>query len=191
MNGTMFGPRDVAALYELWCYAEDMLYSLSASGWNRHRQPSDNYSGYCKPVPKGNRSSGTSSRDVWNLMRSDRYYGLNFQRLFQAVERCTCGAARMGDWASCDCGGFDRGTIEWRVFNSSTLPRTIHAWLLFAHAMTAYAADHQIGTLTSNPYGTTTTAEKRQVLEDLLARLPLTDGERDVIREAADRSPGL
>ena len=51
-DGTMFGPRDVAALYELWCYAEDMLYSLSASGWNRHRQPSDNYSGYCKPVPK-------------------------------------------------------------------------------------------------------------------------------------------
>ena len=135
--------------------------------------------------------NGVSTRDVWNLMRSDRYYGLNFQRLFQAVERCTCGAARMGDWQSCDCGAFDRGTIEWRVFNSSTLPRTIHAWLLMAHAMTAYAATHELGTLFPQPYGSSSREDKRETLENLLGLLPLTDGERDVIREAAGSLPGL
>src|SRR5262249_18294802 len=155
--------------YELWCYAEDMLYSLSASGWTRHRQPNDAYNGYCKPVPK---EQGASSRTVWNLMRSDRYYGLNFQRLYEALHRCSCGAVTIGDWASSDCGALDRATIEWRVFNSSTLPRTIHAWLLMAHAMTAYAADHGTSGLPHNPYGTQTADEKRAVLNDLLDILP-------------------
>jgi hypothetical protein len=187
-DGSCFEPRDVSALYELWCYAEDMLYSLSAAGWQRHRQPADDHSGYCKPVPKDN---GATPRRVWQMMNRDRYFGLNFQRLFGAVERCSCGAARMGDWTSCDCGAFDRATVEWRVFNSSTLPRTIHAWLLFAHAMTAHATRHELGTLPPNDYGSSTREEKREVLEHLLGVLPLTDGERDVIREAADRSPGL
>ena len=188
-DGSGFDPRDVSALYELWCYAEDMLYSFSAAGWQRHRQPADSYSGYCKPVPKD--GTEASPRKVWQMMNRDRYYGLNFQRLFAAVERCSCGAARMGDWSSCDCGAFDRATVEWRVFNSSTLPRTIHAWLIFSHAMTAYATQHTLGTLPQNPYGSTSREEKREVLEHLLEILPLTDGERDVIREAAGRSPGL
>jgi hypothetical protein len=187
-NGSTLGPRDLAALYELWSYAEDMLYSFSAAGWSRHRQPTD-HGGYCKPVPK--EPGVVTPRKVWRLMRSDRYYGLNFQRLFHAVSSCGCGAATMGDWASCDCGAFDRATVEWRVFNSSTLPRTIHAWLLMAHAMTAYAHDHELGTLPENPYGTQSPAEKREVLDHLLEILPLTDGERVVIREAANRSPGL
>jgi hypothetical protein len=191
-DGTTMGPRDMAALYELWSYAEDMLYSFSAAGWGRHRQaPDDGYgsSGYCKPLPKVEGVAGATK--VWRVMRSDRYFGLNFQRLYSAVSRCSCGAATMGDWEACDCGAFDGATVEWRVFNSSTLPRTIHAWLLFAHAMTAYAAQHELGTLPVNEYGSTSREEKWEVLEHLLSILPLTDGERDVIREAADRSPGL
>jgi len=187
-DGSCFEPRDVSALYELWCYAEDMLYSFSAAGWQRHRQPSDDYGGYCKPLPK---EDGATPRRVWQLLSRDRYFGLNFARLFGAVERCGCGAARMGDWSSCDCGAFDGATVEWRVFNSSTLPRTIHAWLVFAHAMTAHAKRHELGTLPANPYGSQSREEKQEVLETLLEILPLTDGERDVIREAADRSPGL
>jgi hypothetical protein len=180
-------PRDVAALYELWCYGEDMLYSLSAAGWDRHRQPNDNYGGYCKAVPK--EYGQNTPKKVWRIMRRDRYYGLNFQRLFQAVSNCSCGAATMGDWASCDCGAFDRATVERRVFNSSTLPRTIHAWLVMAHAMTAYARDHELGTLPENAYGSQTAEGKREVLMHLLTVLPLTDGEKDVILEAWHRSP--
>ena len=82
VTGECMTPESVAALYELWCYAEDMLYSFSAAGWNRHRQPADHYGGYCKPVPKSENEA--SPREVWRLMRSDRYYGLNFQRLFSA-----------------------------------------------------------------------------------------------------------
>ena len=59
VDGTMMTPDGVAALYELWCHAEDMLYALSAAGWNRHRQPSD-HGGYCKPVPKGTGKCHTS-----------------------------------------------------------------------------------------------------------------------------------
>jgi len=125
------------------------------------------------------------------VMNADRYFGLNFQRLFSAVSSCSCGAARMGDWNGCECGAFDGATVEWRVFNSSTLPRTIHAWLLFSHAVTAYADRHTLGTLAPNPYGSQTKSEKREVLNNLLAMLPLTRGEKAIIREAADRSPGL
>jgi hypothetical protein len=188
-NGETIGPRDMAALYELWSYAEDMLYSFSAAGWQRHRQPADRHGGYCKPVPKV--SGKVGARKVWQVMRQDRYFGLNFQRLYNAVSRCSCGAATMGDWEACDCGAFDGATVEWRVFNSSTLPRTIHAWLLMAHAMTAYAAQHELGTLPVNEYGSTSREEKREVLNHLLDILPLTEGEKDVILEAADRSPGL
>ena len=184
-GSTTLGPHQVANLYEIWCYAEDMLYAFSAAGWDRHRQPADHYGGYCKPVPK---ALNASPREVWRLMRSDRYYGLNFQRLFEAVGRCSCGAATMGDWNACDCGAFDRATVEWRVFNASTRPETIHAWIVMAHAITAYAERHEFGTLQANPMGSTTPAEKREVLEHLLTVLPLTDGERELIRDTADRA---
>lgn len=188
-DGSSLSTRDVAALYELYCYAEDMLYSFSAAGWNRHRQPADDYSGYCKAVPKV--EGEATPTKVWRAMQADRYYGLNFQKLYLAVSRCSCGAARMGDWESCDCGAMNAATIEWRVFNASTLPRTLHAWLVMAHAMTAYAKSHEVGTLESNEYGSQTASEKRAVLMHLLTILPLTEGEKDLILDAAERSPGL
>ena len=187
VDGSTMTPKGVAALYELWSYSEDMLYSLSAAGWQRHRQPVDAYSGYCKPVPKGE----ATPRNVFSMMRSDRYFGLNFQRLFGAVSRCSCGAATMGDWASCDCGAFDGATVEWRVFNSSTRPATIHGWIVFAQAMTAYAEQHELGTLPQNSYGSQSREEKREVFEHLMKVLPLTDGERKLLGDLADRSPGL
>jgi hypothetical protein len=188
-DGSSLSTRDCAALYELWCYAEDMLYSLSAAGWNRHRQPTDNYGGYCKAVPK---FDGTATpAKVWRAMRADRYYGLNFQRLYNAVSRCSCGASTVGDWESCDCGAMNSATIEWRVFNASTLPRTLHAWLVMAHAMTAYCKLHELGTLPVNDYGSQSASEKREVLNHLLDVLPLTEGEKDLILDAANRSPGL
>ena len=97
----------------------------------------------------------------------------------------------MGDWESCDCGAMDGATIEWRVFNASTLPRTIHAWIVLAHAITAYSKLHELGTLDPNEYGSQSPTEKREVLNHLLDILPLSDGERELIEDAADRSPGL
>ena len=189
VDGGSLSTRDVAALYEVWCYAEDMLYSLSAAGWNRHRQPTDDYGGYCKAVPKV--SGEATPAKVWRAMRADRYFGLNFQRLYNAVSRCSCGASTVGDWESCDCGAMDGATIEWRVFNASTLPRTIHAWIVLAQAITAYSKLHELGTLPTNQYGSQTASEKREVLNHLLDILPLTEGEKALIEDAADRSPGL
>ena len=95
----------------------------------------------------------------------------------------------MGDWPSCNCGAFDRATVEWRVFNSSTLPRTIHAWIVLAHAMTAHASRHELGTLEQNPLGSQSAEEKQMVFDHLLRILPLTDGERDLLEDAWERSP--
>ena len=189
VNGECLSVRDITALYELWNYAEDLLYAISAAGWNRHRQPNDNYSGYCKAVPKV--EGDATPAKVWRAMRSDRYYGLNFQRLFSAASNCSCGAGEMGDWNDCSCGSMSRATVEWRVFNASTLPRTIHAWIVLAQAMTAYAMSHEVGTLPVNEYGSQTASEKREVLDHLLEILPLTEAEKALISDAADRSPGL
>lgn len=187
-DGRCLTPTQMAALHEVWSHYEDLLYSLSASGWNRHRQPRGG-GGFCKAVPKV--VGSTTPAKVYRAMRSDRYFGLNFQRLFSASTNCSCGAGNVGDWNDCNCGAMDRATVEFRVFNTSTLPRTIKAFMLISLAMVAYATTHEIGTLAVNEYGSATVAEKRHLLEDLLERLPLLEEEVELIREVASRAPGL
>ena len=60
-----------------------------------------------------------------------------------------------------------------------------------AHAMTAHAARHPLHTLAKNPMGSQTAGQKRDVLNHLLEVLPLSEAERELIRDTADRSPGL
>lgn len=186
-NGLRLGPVQMTALHELFCYAEDAIYGIAAAGWDAHRQ-SVTGGGYCRPVPK------IDQANAWRInraMRRERYFGLNFGRLLSAAASCSCGAAQFGAWEDCECGVFDSATVEWRVFNASTKPQTLHAWLLLAHAMTAHAFKHEIGTLPVNAYGTTDAEHRWEVLEHLLqpGLMPLTDSEAEVIRTAAENSP--
>ena len=190
-DGTRLSPSGMAALHEIFCYAEDFLYSFAAAGWDAHRARPGDYGGYCKPLPKlASGEKGTAWR-VHGLMRSDRYFGLNFQRLLGAATNCSCGAARFGEWEACECGAFDTATVEWRVFNASTKPETLHAWLLVAHALTAMANSHRLGTLDPHEYGTTDQEGRLAVQRWIEQNAPLTDDEVQVIRAAARRSPGL
>lgn len=190
-DGTRISPTGMAALHEIFCYAEDFLYSVAAAGWDAHRASPYSDGGYCKPIPKlGSGEKGSAFR-VNALMSRDRYFGLNFQRLLAAATTCSCGAARFGEWENCECGAFDRATVEWRLFNASTKPETLHAWLLLAHALTAMANSHVVGTLPANGYGSSSQEERLAVQTWIEQNAPLTDDEVQVIRKAARRSPGL
>jgi len=190
--GRVLEPVGMTALHELFSFGEDMIYGLAAAGWTRHR-----YSGegndYAKPIPK----VAQQGKTPWKVaaVMGSKYYGINFERLLNTVNRCQCGCVRYGAWSECQCGSFDRATVEWRVFNTSTKPETIHAWLLFVAATMELAHSHEVGTLSDQPFRPSgATAPERmerrwETLEWFLGRAPLTPAERDVIRGTASRSP--
>jgi hypothetical protein len=190
-DGTRIGPVEMAALHEIFCYAEDFLYSMAASGWDDHRSRPGDSGGYCKPVPKLAPGEKATGFRVNGLMSRDRYFGLNFQRLLGAAGVCSCGAARFGEWQECECGAFDSATVEWRLFNASTKPETLHAWLILAHALTALAFSHTVGTLPANGYGTSDLEGRMAVQTWIENNAPLTDDEVQVIRNATRNAPGL
>jgi len=190
-NGQRIGPVQMAALHEIFCYAEDFLYSMAAAGWDDHRTSPTSHGGYCKPVPKIPSGQKTTGFRVSGLMSRDRYFGLNFQRLLGATSNCSCGAARFGEWDACECGAFDQATVEWRLFNASTKPETLHAWLILAHALTALAFSHEVGTLEPNEYGSSDLEGRMAVQTWIEQNTPLTDDELQVIRAATRNAPGL
>jgi hypothetical protein len=190
-DGTRIGPVQMAALHEIFCYAEDFLYSMAAAGWDDHRTSPGSHHGYCKPVPKIPSGQKATGFRVNGLMSRDRYFGLNFQRLIGAANNCSCGAARFGEWAECECGAFDQATVEWRLFNASTKPETLHAWLILAHALTALAFSHTVGTLPANEYGSSDLEGRMAVQTWIETNAPLTDDELQVIRAATRNAPGL
>jgi hypothetical protein len=189
-NGLRLGPVQMAALHEIFAYCEDFLYSLAAAGWDAHRATPGG-GGYCKPIPKLSEGQKATGFRVQALMRGDRYFGLNFQRLLDAAGNCSCGAARFGEWQECECGSFDSATVEWRLFNASTKPETLHAWLILSHALTAMAFSHTVGSLPANGYGTQDTEGRKAVQTWIEQNAPLTDDEVQVIRSAAAKAPGL
>jgi len=192
MNGVVLGPAQMAALHELFSFGEDMIYGLAAAGWKSHRYSGDG-NDYAKPIPK----LTTSEKNPWHVARimGSKYYGINFERLLDTVHSCRCGSVRFGAWSECECGAFDGATCEWRVFNTSTMPETIHAWLLFVLGVTARAMTHPLGTLPNQefePYRATTPQRKthrKETLDWFLKSCPFSADEKDVIRAAAERSP--
>jgi hypothetical protein len=192
-HGKVFGPAQMAALYEMETFAEDVIFRIGAAGWPSHRG-----SHYTRLMPKLNVPEdrpdprwGISPGKIAKLSRRERYYSLNFQRLLTAVQSCGCGACMVGDWNECDCGVLDRGTIEWRIFNSTTDPKHMHAWLLLAQGMTAKAFNHQLGTLEPHEFERTDPELHPWILGWLLWELPLLNEERQVILDVARQAPGL
>jgi hypothetical protein len=182
---TVFGPREMASLYEIWSFCEDVIFKLGSAGWESHRGTS-----YTAPMPKF-MDAPSAGRIVQNL-GGNRYYSLNFQRLLGAAQQCRCGACAVGDWTECNCGSLQAGTIEWRVFNASTKPETIHGWLILAHALTAKAFDHQLGSLPEpNGYQETEQEKHQWIFGWILNECPLDPIERLVLIGLAKRSPGL
>jgi hypothetical protein len=179
----VFGPAQMAALYEIFTFCEDVLFRLAAAGWASHRGTR-----YTQLFPK---ESGMNAGKLAKTAQRSRHFSLNFQRLLNAVRQCTCSACVTGDWQECECGALAAGTIEWRVFNATTKPETMHAWILLASALTAKAFDYQLGDLQPNGYQDTELGKHAWILGWILNNCPLLPSERAVILSLAKRAPGL
>lgn len=192
-NGKVLGPAQMAALHELFSFGEDMIYGLAAAGWSSGHRYTGNGNDYAKPIPK----LSTRQKNPWHVARimGSKYYGINFERLLETVNSCRCGSVRFGAWSECECGAFDSATCEWRVFNTSTMPETIHAWLLLVLGVTARAEYHQLNTLPNQEFspisamGLSRKKGRQETLDWFLKSCPFSADEKDVIRAAADRSP--
>lgn len=183
-DGSVFGPGEMAKLYEINSFCEDVLYALGSAGWASHRGTQ-----YTIPMPSFGKEV-TAGKVSKNALR-DRHFSLNFVRLLNAAQQCRCGACPVGDWQECECGVLGAGTVEWRVFNATTKPETMHGWLLLAHALTAKAFDHSLGSLDPNQYTMTDHSRHAWILGWILRECPFTDTERMIVLSLAKRAPGL
>lgn len=182
------GPRDVASLVGIFGHVEGVIYRLAACGWPSHRGEGDGYY-YSRCLPEGmGRKTATKARRHLH----GHYHGLTFDRLWQSLQRCSCSACSVGEWDECNCGAMEGATVEWRVFNSSTKPETLHAWAILAHALTARAMQGDWSELPENPASPVQLPlrnEKQQV--DFILESPMHPTEREILRAALDRSPGI
>ena len=124
-------------LYFLTNYLEDTLFRLSSANWPCHRteKAEENYAGRS---PKGLKSKLSIG------MRMERERGaVNLSPFLYERGQCHCGAFSFGTWGECTCK-FDKGTIEFRVFNGTANPKKIHAYIALSQALVAYAETHKI-----------------------------------------------
>jgi hypothetical protein len=183
-----FGPAQIAALYEIFSFSEDVVFRMGAAGWPNHRGTE-----YTRILPKHNKDEklGVTPSKIAKQTQRERYYSLNFRRLLNAVQGCRCGACIVGDWDGCDCDVMDVGTVEWRVFNATTDPEILHSWLLLAHGMTGASFTHTLGTLEPHDYNATDPALHPWIFGWLLWNCPFEDSERQIIFNTARNAPGL
>lgn len=182
-GGTIFGPKQMAALYEIFSYCEEVLFLLATAGWQSHRDAGAEFAKALRKYEKV--SAGKIARSFSH--HDHRYFSLNFLRLLEAARRCSCGACISGDWEDCECGVLKTGTIEWRVFNATTKPETMYAWVLLAHGVTAASFQHELGTLEPNAWQATDREKHQEIFEWILSKCPFTDAERQVIVSCARR----
>lgn len=183
-----FGPAQIASLYEIFSFGEDVIFRLGAAGWPDHRGTQ-----YTRLMPKLNKEDrqGITASKVVKQAGEDRHFSLNFRRLLDAVHRCRCGSCVVGDWDSCECNALEQGTIEWRVFNATTDPEILHSWLLLAHGITGAAFGHTLGTLEPHDYNQTDPELHPWIFGWLLWNCPFDDSERQLLFNTARKSPGL
>jgi hypothetical protein len=173
----------MAALYEIFTFAEDVLFRLAAAGWHSHRGVR-----YTQLMPK---DPGMNAGKLAKNASRGRHFSLNFQRILDAARSCSCGACATGDWQECECGCLQRGTIEWRIFNATTKPETLHGWLILAHALTAKSFDYTLGELKPNEYLRTPSDRHAWILGWILSECPMTRDEQLTVLALAKRSPDL
>ena len=186
-GGNVFGPAQMASLYEIFSFTEEVLFQLATAGWQYHR---DQGGEYARALTKFDKvSAGKVARSFQH--HDHRYFSLNFLRLLNAARNCSCGACVSGDWDDCECGSLRMGTIEWRVFNATTKPETLHAWVLLSHGLTAAAFGHQLGTLQPNAWQHTAPEKHAWIFSWILQNCPFLDEERQIIVNCARRVPSL
>jgi hypothetical protein len=189
-NGRMLTPRGLANLYGIFCHLEDCLYRLAAATWQGHR--GTNYAHLLDKSGAG-RVSAIGKFRAMRDHNAERYQGLNILPTMHAVRRCRCGAGELGLWSDCDCGSMGLATIEFRLWNGSTRPDVIHAWILLSVAIVEYATRDDVPVdLPSNEWtgnGDGDAESLTRQLSFIVDRLPLTHSERAEIIALARLSP--
>lgn len=129
-DGQPLTARQIAAVVRFTYKFEDAIYRIASSGWQRMRSGARTYA---KPIPEQTAraimdvKSDDELRMVWNgqtnIRRRRRQLGDNFRR---HLDRYTATNLR---------AYFDKGTIEFRYFNSSVNPQRVQAYIALCMAI--------------------------------------------------------
>lgn len=130
-------------LSHVFSFLEDPLFRIGAARWPWHRAcgPNDR----CRSIPKHNRKTefyATRGGHGDGRDHANHYYALSFVNYFESMlRRCQCGAVAQGFWDECTCDDQRLGkcTFEFRLFNTTSNPRKIGAYLALCQALVAKA----------------------------------------------------
>lgn len=126
IESTNFTPKEISSVTRVWSRYEDAIYRLASSGWATLRNGARNYARKLTQEQKTGlasarsvtalqrayyQTSGDLSYTVRNHGHGARYYGLNLH----------------SHWY--------RGTIEFRVFNSSVNSERVQMYIALCHAI--------------------------------------------------------
>lgn len=192
---------DVRGLVTLFNWMEDPIFRLAGAGYNEHRAISHG-SRYSRSIRKGNwRTDREFGVDY--LRNVDHADALNLLNFYQSLrQRCQCGAVEFGDLAECECNR-GKATAEWRVFNGTTNPRKLHAYMAFMQSVHAWVQQRPIDPDDFPPLGVELGLAfdgslgngHRYMIEQWKPRvefwfthLPMTDSERDSLVYTMKRS---
>jgi hypothetical protein len=139
-----FGMHDVWRLMLAFGRFENVIYRFAGAGCPYgHRSSVAGHSvangnlGYANKVAKG--PFGNDEYLRTSVYAMERMSGLNMTLYTAGQRRCRCAAYMQHmDTKTCTCD-LGKMTIEWRVFNSSTNPRILHAWMAFMQSMHSWA----------------------------------------------------
>lgn len=127
-----FGIGDVRNLVLLTNYIEDPLYRLASAMYTQHRGTE-----YSQPVDKG--PFGDRRQFGVRFFRNNGHRSaLNVAPYWESIANCQCGAALVGEHATCECS-LGRCTFEFRYFNGTTSMRKLLAYIAICQSLCALA----------------------------------------------------
>lgn len=125
-------------LGHLWNFVENAVFRLSAAKWGHHRIHEQGTS-FCQPLPKGFKNRLEFSRTI---NRAGRYAALSFQNYLSGhMSNCSCGAVQFDSWDVCECESLGKCTFEFRVFNATSNPLKLKAYIGLVQALVNYAIE--------------------------------------------------
>lgn len=190
-----FDTDSLWSYYTLFMYLQMPLYYIAGAGASYGHRSLEG-SRYGAAPTQG--PFGSKKVFIQSIFQNNRREGLNLSNYIIGLRNgCGCGAALSGDWQDCDCV-INKGTAEWRLWNSTVNPRILHAWTALMQSVTAWAQESK-AVESDFPYllwersnfntlSASRTAQIRERLEWMHRNLPLTMPERDSIVYACKKS---
>lgn len=180
-------------LGHLWNFVENAVFRLSAAKWGHHRIHEQGTT-FCQPLPKGFKNRQEFSRTI---NRAGRYAALSFQNYLSShISNCGCGAVQFDSWDNCICPNLGKCTFEFRVFNATSNPLKLKAYIGLVQALVNYAINMEpisdeewdelypaqgYSDMESTPFHSELYDGLTKALRFIFDELPLSDSERDAL----------